>query len=110
MRELSIRHLWYVGLRITTLQLIACLQTLTTALYALATHPEYAEALRDEVEAIINEEGYTKSAMGKMNKLDSFVKESHRLYGNIGVCESSICLLHQSLLTIGHSRNDTYDP
>ncbi|PBK90633.1 cytochrome P450 [Armillaria gallica] len=59
--------------------------TLTTALYALATHPEYAEVLRDEVESIINEEGYTKSAMGKMNKLDSFVKESHRLYGNIGV-------------------------
>ncbi|PBK86464.1 cytochrome P450 [Armillaria gallica] len=58
--------------------------TLTTALYALATHPEYAEILRDEVEAIINEEGYTKSAMGKMNKLDSFMKEAQRLYGNIG--------------------------
>ncbi|PBK90673.1 cytochrome P450 [Armillaria gallica] len=59
--------------------------TFTTALYALATHPEYAEILRDEVEAIINEEGYTKSAMGKMSKLDSFVKESQRLYGNVGV-------------------------
>ncbi|PBL04623.1 cytochrome P450 [Armillaria gallica] len=59
--------------------------TFTTALYALATHPEYTEILRDEVEAIINEEGYTKSAMGKMNKLDSFVKESQRLYGNPSV-------------------------
>ncbi|KAK0229999.1 cytochrome P450 [Armillaria nabsnona] len=59
--------------------------TFTTALYALATHPEYAEILRDEVESIINEEGYTKSAMGKMSKLDSFVKEAQRLYGNIGV-------------------------
>ncbi len=63
MRELSIRRLWYVGLRIAELQLIACLQTLTTALYALATHPEYAETLRDEVESIIYEEGCTKSAM-----------------------------------------------
>ncbi|KAK0229996.1 cytochrome P450 [Armillaria nabsnona] len=59
--------------------------TLTNALYALATYPEYAEILRDEVESIINEEGYTKSAMGKMSKLDSFVKEAQRLYGNIGV-------------------------
>ncbi|KAK0230003.1 cytochrome P450 [Armillaria nabsnona] len=59
--------------------------TFTTALYALATHPEYAETLRDEVESIINEEGCTKSAIGKMNKLDSFVKEAQRLYGNAGV-------------------------
>ncbi|KAK0230012.1 cytochrome P450 [Armillaria nabsnona] len=59
--------------------------TFTTALYALATHPEYAETLRDEVEAIINEEGCTKSAMGKMNQLDSFLKEAQRVYGNMGV-------------------------
>ncbi|PBK86469.1 cytochrome P450 [Armillaria gallica] len=59
--------------------------TFTTALYALATHPEYAEVLRDEVESIIYEEGCTKSAMGKMIKLDSFVKEVQRLYGNPSV-------------------------
>ncbi|SJL13206.1 uncharacterized protein ARMOST_16645 [Armillaria ostoyae] len=59
--------------------------TFTTALYALATHPEYAETLRDEVESIINEEGCTKAAMGKMNQLDSFLKEAQRVYGNMGV-------------------------
>ncbi|KAK0499034.1 cytochrome P450 [Armillaria luteobubalina] len=59
--------------------------TFTTALYALATHPEYAETLRDEVESIINEEGCTKAAMGKMNQLDSFLKEAQRIYGNMGV-------------------------
>ncbi|PBK63983.1 cytochrome P450 [Armillaria solidipes] len=59
--------------------------TLTTAVYALATHPEYAETLRDEVKSIINEEGFTKAAMGKMNQLDSFLKEALRLYGNIAV-------------------------
>ncbi|KAK0447135.1 cytochrome P450 [Armillaria borealis] len=57
----------------------------TTALYALAAHPEYAETLRDEVEPIINEEGCTKAAMGKMNQLDSFLKEAQRVYGTMGV-------------------------
>ncbi|PBK90653.1 cytochrome P450 [Armillaria gallica] len=59
--------------------------TFYTSLYALATHPEYAETLRDEVESIINEEGCTKSAMGKMDQLDSFLKEAQRVYGNMGV-------------------------
>ncbi|KAK0447282.1 cytochrome P450 [Armillaria borealis] len=44
-----------------------------------------AETLRDEVESIINEEGCTKAAMGKMNQLDSFLKEAQRVYGNMGV-------------------------
>ncbi|KAK0460651.1 cytochrome P450 [Desarmillaria tabescens] len=59
--------------------------TFTTALCALAAHPEYAETLRNEVESIINEEGYTKAAMGKMNQLDSFVKEAQRVYGTMSV-------------------------
>ncbi|KAK0447146.1 cytochrome P450 [Armillaria borealis] len=59
--------------------------TFTTAVYALATHPEYAETLREEVESIINEEGCTKDAMGKMNQLDSFLKEAQRVYGTMGV-------------------------
>ncbi|SJL10748.1 uncharacterized protein ARMOST_14142 [Armillaria ostoyae] len=59
--------------------------TFITTLYALATHPEYAETLRDEVEPIINEEGCTKAAMGKMNQLDSFLKEAQRVYGTTGV-------------------------
>ncbi|PBK82181.1 cytochrome P450 [Armillaria gallica] len=59
--------------------------TFTTALYALAAHPEYVETLRNEVESVIKEEGNTKAAMGKMNQLDSFLKEAQRLYGDIGV-------------------------
>lgn len=39
---------------------------------------------------MIKEEGNTKAAMGKMNQLDSFLKEAQRLYGDIGVCESSL--------------------
>lgn len=36
--------------------------------------------MREEVEAAINEEGWTKAAMGKLKKVDSFMKESLRLY------------------------------
>ncbi|PBK82180.1 cytochrome P450, partial [Armillaria gallica] len=38
-----------------------------------------------EVESVIKEEGNTKAAMGKMNQLDSFLKEAQRLYGDFGV-------------------------
>ncbi|KAK0448923.1 cytochrome P450 [Desarmillaria tabescens] len=58
--------------------------TSIVALYALAAHSEYVQILRDEVETTIVGEGWTKAAMGKMNKLDSFVKEAQRLYGGIG--------------------------
>ena len=37
--------------------------------------------LRAEIEPIIKEEGWTKNAMGKMWRLDSFMKESQRLNG-----------------------------
>ncbi|KAK0220338.1 cytochrome P450 [Armillaria fumosa] len=59
--------------------------TFTTALYALAAHPEYVQTLRDEVEAAIAEEDWTKAAVGKTNQLDSFIKEAQRRYGSINV-------------------------
>ncbi|KAK0493209.1 cytochrome P450 [Armillaria luteobubalina] len=59
--------------------------TVTIMLFALAAHPEYIQILRDEVETAITAEGTTKAAMGKMHKLDSFVKETQRLYGGFGV-------------------------
>jgi hypothetical protein len=48
-------------------------------LYDLAAHPEYVTPMREEVEAVIAAEGWTKAAMGKMRRVDSFVKESQRL-------------------------------
>ncbi|KAK0212144.1 cytochrome P450 [Desarmillaria ectypa] len=59
--------------------------TFTAILFALAAHPEYVQILRSEVETVIAEEGWTKAAMGKMNQLDSFLKEAQRVYGNFGV-------------------------
>ncbi|KAH6904404.1 cytochrome P450 [Coprinopsis sp. MPI-PUGE-AT-0042] len=57
--------------------------TLSNILFDLAPRPEYIEPLREEVEEIINEHGWTKEAMGRMRKLDSFMRESSR-YGGIG--------------------------
>ncbi|KAJ8469311.1 hypothetical protein ONZ51_g9081 [Trametes cubensis] len=53
--------------------------TFTHALYNLAAHTEYIQPLREEVESIISEDGWSKASLGKMRKLDSFLKESMRL-------------------------------
>ncbi|KAK0471577.1 cytochrome P450 [Armillaria novae-zelandiae] len=58
--------------------------TFTTALYALATHPECVDTLRKEAETLIKEEGCTKAAMNNMNQLDSFLKEVQRVCGGVG--------------------------
>jgi hypothetical protein len=50
-------------------------------LYRLLTHPEHIEPLRQEIEAVVAEEGWTKAGMDKMHKLDSFVRETQRLGG-----------------------------
>lgn len=48
----------------------------THALYHLAAMPYYILPMREEVEAIVKKEGWTKGAVGKMRKVDSFLKES----------------------------------
>ena len=60
-------------------QTIFSRQALTNALYDLAAYPQYVDAMREEVEAVIASEGWTKAAMGKMRKVDSFLKESQRM-------------------------------
>jgi len=51
----------------------------THSLYNLATCPEYVHPLREEIEAVIEEQGWSKASIANMTKLDSFVKESMRL-------------------------------
>ncbi|THG97981.1 hypothetical protein EW026_g4131 [Hermanssonia centrifuga] len=55
------------------------------ALYHLAADPELMQPLREEIDAVIKEDGWTKAAMGKMRKLDSFMRESQRVNGINGV-------------------------
>lgn len=54
-------------------------QTSTYILYDLATHPEYVQPMREEVEAALSDEGWTHAAINKLSKVDSFIKESLRL-------------------------------
>ncbi|KAI0337447.1 cytochrome P450 [Trametopsis cervina] len=53
------------------------------ALYNLAAMPEYADPLREEIEAQLGSDmsKWTKDAFAKCWKLDSFLKESQRLNG-----------------------------
>jgi len=53
----------------------------TNALFRLAANPEFLIPMREEVEKIVEEEGWTKQAMQKMRLVDSFLKESQRFYG-----------------------------
>lgn len=55
--------------------------TATHVLYRLLANPEYLEPLREEVDAVIEEEGWTKAGMDKLYKIDSFVRETQRLDG-----------------------------
>ncbi|KAJ3478571.1 hypothetical protein NLI96_g9660 [Meripilus lineatus] len=48
------------------------------ALYHLAQNPQYILPLREEVEKVVAEEGWTKNAMQKMRKVDSFLRECQR--------------------------------
>lgn len=43
--------------------------------------PQYAEMLREEVETIVKEHGWTKEALTHMRKIDSFLKEVQRFEG-----------------------------
>ncbi|KIJ13827.1 hypothetical protein PAXINDRAFT_13375 [Paxillus involutus ATCC 200175] len=53
----------------------------TQALYNLAANPQYIQPLREEVEAIVEKDGWSKEALTKMRKVDSFLKESQRTDG-----------------------------
>lgn len=55
--------------------------TFTHALYHLVTNPEAAQALRDEVDSIVQRDGWNIQSVAKMNKIDSFLRESARING-----------------------------
>ncbi|KIO01909.1 hypothetical protein M404DRAFT_28164 [Pisolithus tinctorius Marx 270] len=66
--------------------------SLMCAVYNLAAHPEYLEPLREEVDTVVRQHGWTKAATDKMYKIDSFLKESLRLGG-----ASSLIMLRKVL-------------
>ncbi|CVL00440.1 ent-kaurene oxidase [Fusarium proliferatum] len=52
--------------------------TMTHAMYDLCAHPEYIEPLRNEVKGVVDASGWDKTALNRLHKLDSFLKESQR--------------------------------
>ena len=55
------------------------MQTFTQVLYRLLDNPEYIKLLRQEVEVVVAEDGWTKAGLDKMHNIDSFIRESQRL-------------------------------
>lgn len=51
---------------------------MTHVLFDLATRPEYIEPLRAEAQEVTESVGWSKSAISKLYKMDSFVHESVR--------------------------------
>lgn len=54
-------------------------KTFAHALYTLAALPIYMKPLREEVDAVTREYGWSKAAMGHLRKVDSFIKECTRM-------------------------------
>lgn len=61
---------------------------LTQVLYDLAVRPEYLNEMRREADSLIEKYGWTKAALQRMRKVDSFLKESHRMNS------VASCMLH----------------
>lgn len=66
-------------------------QTFSHVLYQVAAYPQYQAELRHEVDRVVAEYGWTKEAVARMIKIDSFIKETTRYVGlTIGKCCISV--------------------
>ncbi|KAF3062287.1 Ent-kaurene oxidase [Daldinia childiae] len=80
---------FYIQAKIQLLLSAASIHTtsnLTTdCIYDLAVHQDMQEILREEACEVLNDDEAweRKDSMGKLKKLDSFIKESQRLSGNV---------------------------
>ncbi|KAJ7499254.1 cytochrome P450 [Mycena latifolia] len=55
--------------------------TFTHIVYDLAAYPHHVEGLREEVQSVVQQEGWTRASLNKMYKIDSFLSESQRFHG-----------------------------
>ncbi|KAJ6511683.1 cytochrome P450 [Mycena vulgaris] len=72
-------------LRILATNMVAIHTTSTVfthALFDLISHPNYFFSLRQEVEQVVKEMGWSKAALNRMHKVDSFLRESQRMHDN----------------------------
>ncbi|KAF8989849.1 cytochrome P450 [Cyathus striatus] len=59
----------------------AFLQTL----YYLAANPSYIKPLREEIDKVISQDGWSKNSLDKLIKIDSFIREVQRLHPLVGI-------------------------
>ncbi|KZV70298.1 cytochrome P450 [Peniophora sp. CONT] len=53
--------------------------TFSSVVYWLATNPEWAEPMREEIERVVAAEGWSKLTLTKMHRVDSFIREAQRV-------------------------------
>ncbi|PSS38092.1 hypothetical protein PHLCEN_2v72 [Hermanssonia centrifuga] len=53
----------------------------THALLILAANPEWVKPMREEAEEVVSRDGWSKVAIQKMRRVDSFLKEAQRMFG-----------------------------
>ena len=68
----------------------------------MSISPEYMQPLREEVESVIAEQGWTRASLLSMRKLDSFLRETFRISGASTSEQSSLLdqFLHKYILTL----------
>ncbi|KAI0516999.1 cytochrome P450 [Xylaria bambusicola] len=59
--------------------------SITTILFKLLEEPDYIEPLREEAKAAIDHHGWTDSIFQDLHKMDSFIRETHRLYSTFSI-------------------------
>jgi cytochrome P450 len=79
--QLTVRSLSTYILAVNVAAIHSSSSSFTHALFYLAANPQYIGPLRDEVESIVEKEGWSKAAVDKMRKVDSFLKECQRMEG-----------------------------
>lgn len=86
-------------------------QTFTQALYNLAAYPQYVGPLREEVDTIIREHGWTKEVIALMRKVDSFLAETQRLEGVLTCrCPAAHCYREGDILVRWNFRTKGNSP
>ncbi|EKM48374.1 uncharacterized protein PHACADRAFT_109043, partial [Phanerochaete carnosa HHB-10118-sp] len=75
-------------------------QSFTHILSRVASNSEWARALREETEQIVEQFGYNKEALHRMRKLDSFIQESLR-YDGLGALASTKLVLKDFAMSDG---------
>ncbi|KAH7369745.1 cytochrome P450 [Rhexocercosporidium sp. MPI-PUGE-AT-0058] len=71
----------YMQMVISLVAIHSTAMNITHAIYDLANHPESIAPLREELEAVLSAENgiLNQTSMTKLQKMDSFIKESQRL-------------------------------